>query len=73
VATFKEKRRRRDGDRQRCHMGFSLCPHSMRRGSSVATHWSHGLARWASHSLSVGKVLTITHPDKGQAAATWMA
>jgi hypothetical protein len=25
VVTFKEKRRRRDGDRQRCHMGFSLC------------------------------------------------
>jgi hypothetical protein len=25
VVTFEKKRRRRDGDRQRCHMGFSLC------------------------------------------------
>src|ERR1700693_610895 len=32
-----------------------------RRGSSLARHRSHGLARWASHSFWVGKVVTTLH------------
>jgi hypothetical protein len=54
--------------------GGVSCPcFYLKRGASVAMHRSHGLARWATHSLSVGKVLTVTHPDKGAAGATCVA
>src|SRR6266478_528391 len=46
---------------------------SLRRGSSEATHRCHGLARWASHSFWVGKLLTIFHPRRAAAVSLWTA
>jgi hypothetical protein len=42
----------------------------LRRGSSLAMHRSHGLARWASHSFCAGKILTTIQRASGAAGST---